>query len=163
MSHYTLATRLITLNQIRRHGILVSDNPYDADKELGIDHPDLFIPFLTEGSAIHFASWVPSDIEFEQCPHIVIVLTDDEIPWDPYSIEMSPNRPYGGQTISELRSVRKAITTKASAAPVECESDLVLGSISSSLTADKMYERLIASVRVNTPRGLRIREEARGK
>ena len=54
---------LINPDQIRAYGIDVSDNPFDKDKDFGIDHAECFIPFETAGSTIFFESFVPSDEE----------------------------------------------------------------------------------------------------
>ena len=84
---------LINPNQIRHFGIAVSDDSYNSSRDLGIDHDDVFIPFLTQGSTVFFETYVPSDEELESHPHII--LTDGEIEWDPNGVEMSRNRPYG--------------------------------------------------------------------
>jgi hypothetical protein len=84
---------LINPNQIRHYGIPVSDDPYDSGRPFGMDHNELFLPFETSGSAVHFISHVPSESEMQSCPKIV--LTDGVIEWDPKNVEMSPNRPYG--------------------------------------------------------------------
>ena len=84
---------LINPNQIRHYGIPVSDDPFDSSREFGIDHEELFIPFSTQGSTVLFQTFVPTDEELEQHPHII--LTDGEIEWDPHTVEMGCNRPYG--------------------------------------------------------------------
>jgi hypothetical protein len=68
---------LINPNHIRHYGIPVSNDPYDNMRQLGVDHPDLFIPFQTEGCTIYFETFAPSNDEINCCPHIV--LTDDEL------------------------------------------------------------------------------------
>ena len=95
-------------NQIRHFGIPVSDDPYDGSRPFGIDHENLFIPFETDGSTVFFDSYVPSDEELEQSPHII--LTDDETLWDPAGILMSSNRPYGNNMeviVQQLQSKRE--------------------------------------------------------
>ena len=138
---------LINPNQIRHFGLPVSDNPYDESKRLGIDHDELFIPFQTEGSAVYFESHVPTDDELETCPHIV--LTDGDVEWDPNGVKMTGNRPYGDNTEVTIQEVTRE-NKRRRAVPIECESDLVLGSISRSLVPDSMYERMVASVRVSS-------------
>ena len=140
----TLDHSLINPNQIRHFGIPVSDDPYDPNRELGIDHEELFIPFLTKGSTIYFESRVPTTHELEHCTYIV--LTDDAIEWDPNNIEMSSNRPYGDRhaTINQV----KLENQRRREVQVEHESDLCLGSISRSLVPDLLYERLISSVNI---------------
>ena len=58
---------LINPNQIRPLGIPVSDDPYDGDRAFGIVHTDLYIPFKTEGTKVHFVSRVPTDT-ITRCP-----------------------------------------------------------------------------------------------
>lgn len=137
---------LINPNQIRHCGIPVSDNPYDATKALGIDHDEAFIPFQTEGSTVYFTTYVPSDDDLNNYPHIE--LTDGTTEWDPNAIEMSCHRPYGDDLMNEARMIQK-VQRNRDRAPVDFESDLILGSISSSLVPALAYERMIASVRVN--------------
>ena len=78
---------LINPNQIRHFGIPVSDNPYDRLKQLGIDHKQVFMPFLTKGAAVYFETHVPSDEDLESYPHVL--LTDDETEWDPMRVRMA--------------------------------------------------------------------------
>lgn len=147
---------LINPNQIRHFGIPVSDDPFDATREFGIDHEDIFIPFVTQGSTVLFETFVPTDEELEKCPHVV--LTDGEVEWDPHTVEMASDRPYGdvneggGTNIRavtrELKAVQRRNREKHETTPVEHESDICLGSISRSLVPELLYERLIANVKV---------------
>ena len=43
---------LINPKQIQAFGIDVFDNPFDMERDFGIDHPDCFIPFDVEGGSI---------------------------------------------------------------------------------------------------------------
>ena len=43
---------LINPNQIWAFGIDVFDNPFDMERDFGIDHPDCFFPFDVEGGSI---------------------------------------------------------------------------------------------------------------
>ena len=45
---------LINTNQISHFGIPVSDNPYDSERDFGINHDDQFIPFKSEVSTVFF-------------------------------------------------------------------------------------------------------------
>ena len=137
---------LINPNQIRHFGIPVSDNPYDRSKQLGIDHEQVFIPFLTEGSAVYFETHVPSDEDLESYPHVV--LTDDETEWDPMGVKMAGDRPYGDNDEVVVQQVKRENNKRRRATHYDCESDLVLGSISESFVPDLLYERLVASVRI---------------
>ena len=86
-------------------------------------HDELFIPFKTSGCTVHFESYVPSDEDLENYPHIV--LSDDECEWDPNGVQMSSNRPYRDVRIKEAVIERN----RRCHVPVECETDLCLGSI----------------------------------
>ena len=152
---------LINPNQNRHFGIPVSDNPYDEDKELGIDHETAFIPFMTDGSTIFFDTYVPTDDELDTCPYIE--LTDGEIEWDPYHIEMFGDRPYGDNATRDERRMIKSAQRQRQSHPVEFESDLVLGSVSESLVPAVAYERMVASVRVSKPTSKRVTSKARPK
>lgn len=136
---------LINPNQIRHFGIPVSDDPYDKSRSFGIDHEDLFIPFHTAGSTVYFDSYVPTDEEIEKYPHIV--LTDDEMEWDPTGVEMRDDSSSNGNTIR----IQQAWTERERRChvPIEYESDLCLGSISDHLVPDRLYERLVNSVHIS--------------
>ena len=150
---------LINPNQIRHFGIPVSDNAYDGANEFGIDHEDIFIPFVTKGATVFFETYVPSDDDLEHNPHIV--LTDGDTEWDPSNIEMSRNRPYGDNYDVAVKAARR-ICEQRTRAPIEYESDLVLGSISGSFVGATMYERLVSSVRVTYPTSKRKPSKANG-
>ena len=139
---------LINPNQIRHFGIPVSNNPYDTEKALGIDHQTIFLPFKTQGSTVYFDSTVPTDDDLESCPHIV--LTDGEREWEPNEVEMSGNRPCGDNVTSTVQAARR-VCKQRTMAPVEYESDLVLGSISNSFVIESAYECLVSSVWVTYP------------
>lgn len=47
---------LINPNRIRMFGYKVNDDPFNHDRPFGIDHPDVFVPFDTEGTTIFFNS-----------------------------------------------------------------------------------------------------------
>ena len=137
---------LINPNQIRHFGIPVLDNPHDRSKQLGIDHEQVFIPFLTKGSAVYFETHMPSDEDLESYPHVV--LTDNETMWDPMGVKMAGDQPYGDNDKVVVQQVKRENNKQRRATHYDCESDLVLGSISESLVPDLLYERLVASVRV---------------
>ena len=135
---------LINPNQIRHYGIPVSDDPYDSTQQFGINHPDVFIPFCTEGCTVFFDTFAPNGNEIDRNPHII--LTDGEVQWDQNGVKMSSDRPYGDNT-AQIAAVKRENARRRNV-PVECDYNLVLGSISRSFVADDLYERLISSVRV---------------
>ena len=77
---------LINPNQIRAYGIDVSDNPFDKDKDFGIDHAECFVPFQTAGSTIFFESFVPSD---EQLNSLRCIELSDPEEWDPSGVQLN--------------------------------------------------------------------------
>lgn len=137
---------LINPNQIRSYlGTPVCDDPFDPHRPLGIDHPEAFIPFETEGSCVYFDSWVPSDEDLDKYPHIV--LTNGDVPWDPKTITLGHKR--GSKNDDFMRQV-KAAKARIDEAYLH-EPDLMLGSISSSyLPPDDIAARMISQVRVET-------------
>ncbi|KAL7538438.1 hypothetical protein ACHAXR_011703 [Thalassiosira sp. AJA248-18] len=136
---------LINPNQIRHYGIPVCDDPYDPHRKLGIEHHEMFIPFETRGSAVYFETRVPTDDEMDYCK--IITLTDGEIEWDPQQVDMNGDRPYGDYNTARINEVQIE-NDRRREIPVEHETDLCLGSISRSLVPDMLYERLLASVKV---------------
>ena len=56
----TLAGSLINPNQLRAYGILVKDDPFNAN-EFGIDADEDFIQFYTKGTIVYFKSRVQTD------------------------------------------------------------------------------------------------------
>ena len=132
---------LIHPNQMRHYGISVSDDPYDSTQDFGIDHGKLFIPFETEGCAIYFDTCVPTDEDLETLAHTV--LTNGKNEWNPSSVEMSSNRPYGDNATLTVHAVMRENYRFALARPIEHDSDLVLGLISGSFIAIYAYERMV--------------------
>ena len=131
---------LINPNQIRAFGISVSDDPFDKTRPFGIDHEDIFIPFMTQGSTVFFNSFVPSDEIMARCRHIV--LTSD-MDWDPSNVQLGGNRPYGDEiTISEVQRTDRL--------PQETETDLILGHISPTLIQHDFADRLVAAVNITS-------------
>ena len=62
---------LINPNQIWMAGILVSDDTFDDNQNLGITHEKLFIPFVNDATTLYFDSRVPTKREITECTHIV--------------------------------------------------------------------------------------------
>ena len=56
----TLADSLINPNQLREYGLLVKDNPFNAN-EFGIDADEELIQFDTKGTIVYSNSCVPTD------------------------------------------------------------------------------------------------------
>ena len=62
---------LINPNQIRHYGIPTWDNPFDYERNLGIEvDNDLFILFQTKGTKIYFETRTPTLYELENCQKV---------------------------------------------------------------------------------------------
>lgn len=144
----TMDHSLINPNQIRITGIDVCDNPFDRNTRLGIDHEDVFVPFRTQGSTVYFESFVPSEDDLHDYPHIV--LTDDK-EWDPTTVVLPQN-----QSSDEEEFLIQAIDTYRQQ-PLS-ETDNVLASISESLSPQIAAVRMIEEVYYT--KGLGPRQES---
>ena len=82
-----LSDSLINPNQLREYGLLVKDDPFNANK-FGINADEEFIQFDTKGTIVYFNSCVPTDWEMTHLP--VILLTADK--WDPTTVNLSSGR-----------------------------------------------------------------------
>jgi hypothetical protein len=71
---------LINPNQLRAFGLYVNDDPFDNTRAFGIKHDNIFIPFNTTGTMVHFDTRVPTIWESTHLP--VVLLTGDE-EWNP--------------------------------------------------------------------------------
>ena len=84
----SLQHSLINPNQLQAYGIDMHDNPFDTENVPSIECDEVFIPFETDGTVIHFESRVPTDNDMRHLP--VIILTADE--WDPTSENIYPHK-----------------------------------------------------------------------
>jgi hypothetical protein len=81
----SLEHSLLNPNQIRYDGHSLCDDPWDRHHSLGLvkrSH-QIFIPFQTRGTVIHFESRVPTTDELHTLP--MIVLTEDTL-WNPANV-----------------------------------------------------------------------------
>ena len=60
--------------------IPVSDDPFDENRNLGIDHKKVFIPFGTDEITVYFDSRVPTQHDIKGCTKIVMT---NDMDWDP--------------------------------------------------------------------------------
>ena len=77
---------LFNQNQIRKYKIPLWDNPFDAQRPLGIETDQLFIPFETSGTKVQFQCRAPTSFELEECPHIELT---SKVPWNPNTVQLS--------------------------------------------------------------------------
>lgn len=133
---------LMNPNQVRANGFVVSDDPFDSTRPFGIQTPNLFIPFQTEGTTVFFNSRVPSDEEIRQCrPHIN--LTSDQ-EWAPSSVCLQSVRTNEETSYHRIEEI--ATGTKV---PVRVtETDCVLESVSPVYCQQAFTERLVSAVRI---------------
>jgi hypothetical protein len=162
----SLEHSLINPNQIRYDGHSLCDDPWDRRRSLGLVERDynIFIPFQTRGTVIHFESRVPSVKELNTLPRLV--LTEDTL-WDPSTVTFRPtssedaarNSVIGNVRTSRVSSVissnnltpRESLLTSDSAI-----SDVALVSVSPVFCDETLLPRLCAGVRVaaaNRPNG----------
>ena len=77
---------LINPNQIRHNGIDTWDNPFDKDRNFGIEIDNsTFIPFATKGTKIHFKSRTPTYEELRDCRKIDMTSMDE---WNPSEVQL---------------------------------------------------------------------------
>jgi hypothetical protein len=150
-----LPNSLINPNQCRMFGINLCDDPFDPYRKLEIHDPEtgVRIPLAMHGSTCYFDSRVPSKYELDNYPRIV--MTNDEL-WDPASLRLSPN------SSEEEEYNRMVSSVHINHETVHCnpnepqmnfdahESDIVLASVSSTLTMETMLPRILSSIRVAT-------------
>lgn len=77
---------LFNPNQVRMYNNPLWDNPFDVDHPIGVELPNLFIPFSTKGTKLLFRSRAPTAQELESCVHIHIT---SKKPWDPKRVRLS--------------------------------------------------------------------------
>jgi hypothetical protein len=152
-----LPNSLINPNQIRSHGIMVNDDPFDPTRQLGIESDDAFIPFNATGTVVYFETRVPNDWEKTHLP--IILLTGEE--WDPTQELLFPAKQ--SRESIEIRNIRSLtsemthwqIRSVANArATVQAErygdTDIELGKISCVYDSRKFCECLISTVNIAT-------------
>jgi hypothetical protein len=113
---------LINPNQIWVTGIPVNSDPFNQTQPFGIDHPETFIPFATEGTTIYLTSRTPTNEELDHFQFWQIELTDDD-EWKPESVDLSQGL---DRKISMVNWMRQFVTN--------CESDEMLMRVSEALT-----------------------------
>ena len=74
-------------NQLREYGHGVCDDPYDPNRDLGIQvqGTDIFIPFETRGTTVLFNTRVPTIQELKECRSIVLT---SEATCDPNAVTL---------------------------------------------------------------------------
>jgi hypothetical protein len=127
----SLLNQIQIRHHITHHGGYIQDNFTREDEELGMltgNAGEVFIPFQMNGTALNFESRVPSKDEVDNLPHIVITANDA---WDPKTVRLQK---ISSDSKPQDRRVR------------EYETDVHLGSISTSLLEKESSERMISNV-----------------
>ena len=144
---------LINPNQLRHHGVVVNDNPYEVDptKSMGIRVDEVgLIPFLSKGSMVFFNTRHPSDDELNIYPHIVVT---SDMPWDPHGLVMPGGLDDADDPVNDR--MIKRITSNATKGVDRhhriYESDCMSLSINGN-TEQLLIERMIGSVHISSIR-----------
>jgi hypothetical protein len=114
---------LINPNQIQAFGLYVNDDPFDNTREFGIENDNIFIPFDTMGTVVHFKTRVPTVWESMHLP--VVLLTGEE--WNPSEEVLRPSCLTKEDT--KMRSI-KSLMTRQVDGKTHGETDAELGKIS---------------------------------
>ena len=150
-----LPNSLINPNQCRIFGIDLCDDPFDPYRKLEIyDHDSgKSISLGMYGSTCYFDSRVPSKYELDHYPRIV--MTNDEL-WDPASLRLthtSTEEEEYNRMVSSVHINRETTNCNPNEPQLDFdsnESDIVLASVTSSLTLESMLPRILSSIRVAT-------------
>ena len=148
-----LVNSLINPNQLRAYGLLVNDDPFDYSREFGIDGDNVFIPFNTTGTVVHFESRAPTDWEKRHLP--VILLTGED--WSPTEEVLRPS--LSSREDNEMRTIRSLSiwqintvcnTSAKAGVEVHGEVEAELTKISGVYSEKEFCNRLISAVNIAT-------------
>ena len=96
-----------TPNQFQAFGIEVNDNPFDSLYELRMDFGEVFVPFNTMGTVVHFKLRAPMDKEIKHLPWISI--SGDQ--WNPTDNSIFPEHKTWEQIeIHTIKSLTSGMT-----------------------------------------------------
>jgi hypothetical protein len=144
-----LPNSLINPNQLRAYGLHVNDDPFDHSRKFGIDSENLFIPFDTMGTAVHFNTRVPTEWEKSNLP--VVLLTGED--WNPLEEVLRPILLTREE--KEMRTIKSLITRQVNSANMKSEvnihgeTDMSLGKISRVYDEQEFRDGLIGSAHCN--------------
>jgi hypothetical protein len=150
-----LSHSLINPNQSRVFGISLCDDPFDPYRKLEIRDPEtgMVIPLSMHGKTCYFDSRVPSKFELDNCPHIV--MTNNEM-WDPANLRLGQNSSEEEEyhrLVSSVTINQETVDCKPNEPQMEFdanETDVILASVSSTLTMESMLTRILSKVCVAT-------------
>ena len=103
----SMPNSLINTHQIRAFGLSLCDDPWDPNREIGMDTGELFVPFYTEKWNVLFESRVPSEWELNN----LHVIEQTGPHWDPLSLEMPIWPTNEAREMKSIRSLRNVAST----------------------------------------------------
>ena len=132
---------LFNPNQLRHHGCVVQDNPYD-DTPMRIESPDgnFTLPLQSKGTTIFAETWTPTQQDLEMFPHIELT---SKHPWEPQTVEF-PKTDLVDQEEMEMRNV--SATTQVEA-DYDCDEQEDEDGVTT-FNIGGFSQRVISSVRV---------------
>jgi Reverse transcriptase (RNA-dependent DNA polymerase) len=142
-----MTNSLINPNQLRAYGLIVNDDPFDHTRDFGIDGDNLFIPFDTTGTVVHFESRTPTNWEKTHLP--VILLTGED--WNPTEEVLRPGFP--SREDNEMRTIRSLTvcnTSVKTGIETHGEIEAALMRISGAYGEKEFCNRLISAVNIAT-------------
>ena len=133
---------LVNPNQLRYHGTVVRDNPFDAE-QMSIESEDasFYIPMYMNGTTVHAETRTPTSKELETCRHVHL---SSKQPWEPHQIKL----PQSGRDLQQeirLLEAREIGATKTTHDFV----DIPEVDANFAFSIDDLQARLIQSVVVH--------------
>jgi hypothetical protein len=128
----------------------VNDDPFDNSSAFGINSENLFIPFDTMGTVVHFDTRVPTEWEKSNLP--VVLLTGED--WNPLEEVLRPN--LSTREEKEMRTIKSLTTRQVNSANMKSEvnihgeTDMSLGKISQVYDEQEFKDGLISAVHIVT-------------
>jgi hypothetical protein len=132
---------LINLNQLQAFGLYVNDDLFDNTREFGIEHDNIFIPFDTMGTVVHFKTRVPTVWESTHLP--VVLLTGEE--WNPSEEVLRPSRLT--KEDAGMRSIKSLMMQQVDG-KIHGETDAELGKISRVYDEKEFHDGLVSAVQI---------------
>jgi hypothetical protein len=105
----------------------VNDDPFDNSCEFGIDSENLFIPFDTTGTVVHFDTRVPTEWEKSHLP--VTLITGED--WNP--LEEVLGHSTSNREEKEMRSIKSLAMRQVNGTNVRNDETKVYGETDTSL------------------------------
>ena len=141
---------LLNPNQLRNHGIVYNDNPFNKDEPIGIECPEIVsIPLETKGTKIRFESRVPTLHELNNIPDSYRVQLTSVHPWNPSSIQLSSLETH--QPVSINQAIEDGEGRERTELTYECADDSdnqLMASIQQSSCIPNLKKSIISTVNI---------------